>query len=342
MERVASWQASARSSQRLRRMVAAGLVCVAWAAWDSAQAQSAQFAAGYPNKPIKVIVPTTPGNGQDIISRLVASRASERLGQQMVVENRPGAGAIVGVTALKNAAPDGYTLGLLTSANTIQPSLMKSMPFDLRRDFTPLTMSYTVPLMMVVPANFPHRTLAEYVQSMRGAANPAFFGTTGLGTTGHLLGEWFKQRANIPLTAVHFKGVPEAATAMVGGNVAMVFSDYTGIQSVVESGRARVLAVGSKERMRQLPNVPTFHDTYPGMEVIGWTGFAGPAGLPGDIAERLATALRAALALPEVRKQISDTGVEPAGNSPAEFANVIATDIRKWAEVVQAAGIKAE
>lgn len=296
----------------------------------------------YPSKPIRVVVPATPGTGQDLITRVISAKLSERLQQPIIVENRAGAGAIVGVSYLKNAPPDGYTLGLVTSANSVQPWLIKNLPFDLRKDFSVLTLSYTVPLIMVVPENFPAKTVPEFVAYAKENAGKLFFGTVGVGSTGHLTGELFKQMAGIDMTAVPFKGIPEAVAAMAGGHIGLFFSDYTAVQALVESRRARVLAVASKQRMAALPNVPSFSEYYPGFEVVGWTGFAAPFGTPKEIVDKLATELIAVIRMPDVRKQIADTGVEPSGITPTEFAALIASDIQKWGPVAQKAGLKME
>ena len=318
-------------SIRFARPLAAALVMLA-AAGAHAQA----------GKPVRIIVPYGTGTGADIISRVVAAQAAERLANPVIVENRPGNSAITGVNALKQAAPDGTTVGVLVSANAAQPWLTKDLPFDIRKDFTPLTVLYAGPLVMTVGVGLPARTLAEFVTYARANPGKVFYGSLGVGTTTHLAAEMLKQVANIQMTNVPYKGSGEIHTAVAAGEIQMSFDNYISPKPLVDAGKLRPLAITSKARRANLPNVPTVAESYPGVELGFWTGFAGPANLPRDQAERLGGALRGALAHADVRRRIVETGSEPGGGPAAEFATLIETDYEKFGRIIRGAGIKPE
>ncbi len=293
-------------------------------------------------KTLRIIVPYGPGTGADITARLIAGPLSDRLKESVVIDNRPGGSAVIGVNALKSSAADGSTIGIVVSANAAQPWLIKNLPFDIRKDFTPLTVLYSGPLAMTVSVNLPAKTLAEFVSYARANPGKVFYGSLGVGTTTHLSAEFLKQAANIQMTNVPFKGSGEIHTSVASGQVQVSFDNYISPKPLVDGGRLRVLATTGRVRSANLPNVPTIAETYPGFEVGFWTGFAGPANLPRDVTERLATALRAVLAMPEIRRRISETGSEPGGGSPAEFGALINGDYEKFGRVIQAAGIQPE
>jgi len=293
-------------------------------------------------KPLRVIVPYGTGTGADIISRLVGSQLTERIKDPVIIDNRPGNGSIIGVNALKNAAPDGSTIGVLVSANAAQPWLVKDLPFDLRKDFVPLTILYAGPLVLTVNVNLPVRTLAELVGYARANPSKVFYGSLGAGTTTHLAAEMLKQVANIQMTHVPFKGSGEIHTAVASGEIQMSFDNYISPRPLVDAGKLRLIASTGKARSTTLPNVPVLGETYPGVELGFWTGFAAPAGTSRDHAERIGGALRAVLALPEVRRKIAETGSEPGGGSAAEFATLIEGDVEKFGRIIRGAGIKPE
>lgn len=307
------------------------------------------MAAGLPlatqaqtGKPLRIIVPYGTGTGADIISRLVGSSLTERIKDPVIIDNRSGNGSIIGVNALKNAAPDGSTIGVLVSADAAQPSLVKDLPVDLRKGFVPLTILYSGPLAMTVNVNLPVRTLAEFVGYARANPGKVFYRSLGAGTTTHLAAEMLKQVANIQMTNVPFKGSNEIHTAVASGEVQMSFDNYISPKPLVDAGKLRVIASISKARSGTLPNVPTVAESYPGVELGFWTGFAAPAGTSRENAERVGGALRAVLALPEVRRKIAETGSEPGGGSAAEFGALIEGDVEKFGRIIRGAGIKPE
>ncbi len=310
-------------------LLAAGML----AAQLPVQAQS------YPSRAIKVIVPYSAGTGSDIMARIIAPELSVRLKQSVIVENRVGAGGIVGTSSLKQSAPDGYTIGVIVSGNAIQPFLIKDLPFDIRKDFVPLTQMYSGPVVMTVPLTVPAKTLGEFIGWAKANPGKVFFGSVGTGTTSHMAGELLKQIGGFDMTVVPFKGTPAVYAAMFAGDVHMLFDNYATPRAFVEAGRLRVLAVASAKRWEPLPNVPTVAETFPGFEVRFWTGFAAPLGTPKAITDRLSTELAAAIHTPAVLKRISDTGVDPGGGSAADFAQLIARDTEKWGKVVKSAGM---
>jgi tripartite-type tricarboxylate transporter receptor subunit TctC len=274
------------------------------------------------------------------MTRMVAAALSERLRQTVVVENRPGAGGTIGIMALKNATPDGYTIGVLVSGNVVQPLLVKDTPFDVRKDFTMLTSLYVSPLVMIVPASSPGRTLAEFIAMAKTRPGKVFFGHAGIGTTTHLAGELLNQVAGISMVHVPYKGTPETLPPLMSGDTQAVFSGYSTAKALVEAGKLRVLAVASAKRIPILPDIPAIAETYPGFDVSAWTGFAAPAGVPSHIVERLAVEIRAIIQSPTIRTRFLEVGLVPGGETPAEFSKLIEDSYTTFGKVIQNAGIK--
>ena len=299
-------------------------------------------AQGYPSRALKVIVPYSAGTATDVITRLVTTALSERIKQPVVIENRLGAGGIVGMTALRQSTPDGYTLGIIVSANAVQPSLVKDLPFDIRKDFMPVTMTYSGPLVLTAPASVPAQTLSEFTAWAKANPGKVFYGSVGTGSTAHMAGELLKQSAGFDMTVVPFKGTPEVYAAMLSGSVHAAFDNYLVPKPLIDAGKLRLLAVASRQRWARLPNVPTLWESYPGLEVVFWTGFAAPPGTQKDAFDRIASEIRAVINSPDIRQRITDTGVDAGGNSPAEFAQMISAEVEKWGKVVHAAGMKPE
>lgn len=297
-------------------------------------------AQGFPNKTITVISGYSPGAPSDNLTRVVATALSERIKQPVVVVSRTGAGGIVALSALKQSAADGYTIGVLVSANAVQPWLVKNLPYDVLKDFVPITNLYSVPLVMTVPVTLPVRNLQEFVAY--GKANPGkvFYGSVGTGSTSHLSGELLARAAGFTMTNVPYKGAPEKNAALLAGDIHTAFDNYSAPKAMVEAGRLRAIAVTSKERWPTLPNLPTIAESYPGYEVTAWVGFAAPQGIPRDVLDKLATELRAVINAPAVRKAIADTGVDPGGMTPADYSKMLAAEVTKWGEVVRAAGMQ--
>ena len=301
---------------------------------------TAAAAQDFPSRPVHVIVPYSSGSMTDLIARLVGAALSERIRQPVLIENKDGAGGAIGANALKQATPNGYTIGVIVSGNAIQPWLMKDLPFDIRKDFIPITVMYQGQYVLAVGPTYPAKTLPEFIADAKANPDKIFYGSSGTGTTTHLAGELLEQMASIMMTHVPFKGATGVVAATLSGNVQAHFNLYGTVKPLIESGRGHALAVTGKQRMAALPQVPTIAEYYPGFDVLVWTGFAAPQGTPKDVVARLTADLREVLQLAEVKKRIADLGVDPGGNSPAEFAQLISGDYEKWGKTIQAAGLK--
>ncbi len=308
---------------------------------------STALAAGdqYPTRPIKIIVGYAPGGTTDIIARLIAPRMAERLGQTVVVDNRPGAGGNLGAELAAQAAPDGYTLQMGTAGNmTVNPSIYPNLRFDPVRDFAPISLVAAVPNMMVVNPSVPAKTVAEFITWAKARPDQVFFASSGIGNTPHVTGELFNLKTGLKLIHVPYKGSGPALTELIGGQSAHVmFDNMPSAIGHVRSGALRALATTGPKRSPAMPDLPTLTET--GLEdfaVQGWFGLFAPAGTPVPIIERLHAAVLAALEHPDTRKSLDTLGAEVVGNSPAEFGRLVQAEAKRWAEVVKAAGIEAK
>jgi tripartite-type tricarboxylate transporter receptor subunit TctC len=302
----------------------------------------ASQAQEYPNRAIKIIVPFAPGAASDTTTRFLAARLADRLKQPVVVENRPGAGAALGGTALKQAAADGYTLGNLVSAQAVQPWLVKDAPFDIRKDFTPLTLMYSGPMVLTVASDFPAKNLTELVAYAKANPGKLFAGTIGIGSATHLATEMLKQMTGTSITPAPFKDAADLHRSVASGQVGFSLDSYASPKPLVDGGRLRVLAVTTKERMSSLPNVPAIAETVPGFDIASWVGLGAPQGLPVAIQERLSTELRAIMQSPEWKQLMVNNGVESGGGTPQDFGRRISGDYEKFGKIIQTAGIKME
>ena len=300
---------------------------------------SCAVAQPYPSKPIRFIVSFPPGGSADLISRAIAPRMSEKLGQPVVVENRAGAGGMIGVDAVAKSAPDGSTIGLAAAgALTTNIHIYPSMPFHPEKDLAPISMLAMIPFFLVAHPSQP-ATLKEVIAQAR-SGNLAY-GHGGQGSTMHLAGELLNMMAQIKLQAVPYKGSGPVSADVLGGQVPLGVVDVPSAIANVKAGKLRALAVTSKQRISAAPEVPTFEEAgLRGYEAVGWFGAVAPAGTPKDIINRLNTEIRNALAAPDVKERALTAGAEPHATSPEEFAAYIREETKKWGEVVRAAGIK--
>jgi tripartite-type tricarboxylate transporter receptor subunit TctC len=300
---------------------------------------SCAVAQPYPSKPIRFIVSFPPGGSADLISRAIAPRMSEKLGQPVVVENRAGAGGMIGVDAVAKSAPDGSTIGLAAAgALTTNIHIYPSMPFHPEKDLAPISMLAMIPFFLVAHPSQP-ATLKEVIAQAR-SGNLAY-GHGGQGSTMHLAGELLNMMAQIKLQAVPYKGSGPVSADVLGGQVPLGVVDVPSAIANVKAGKLRALAVTSKQRISAAPEVPTFEEAgLRGYEAVGWFGAVAPAGTPKDIINRLNTEIRSALAAPEVKERALTAGAEPHATSPEVFAAYIREETKKWGEVVRAAGIK--
>ena len=298
------------------------------------------FAQSYPVKPVRVIVPFSPGGVADSSARVLADRLGARLGQPIVVENRPGASGNLGTAAVAAAAPDGYTLLLgFDGTLVINPHVYASLPWDTLRDLAPVTKLGDATLILVAHPS----VAAENVRGLVALKKPFSYGTAGTGSTPHLAGELLAQRTGIALTHVPYKGGGQAMGDVVGGQIPLVFTAVATAQQFVKSGRLKGLGVPAAKRSASLPEVPTFAESgLEGFVVDSWTGILAPAKTPGEIVARLQKEIAAVLAEVDVRSRYATLGIEPVGNTPAQFAEQIRADLSRWEKVVRQANIRIE
>lgn len=297
----------------------------------------------YPEKPVRIIVGSPPGSTQDTVARLLAQKFSEAFGKAVVAENQAGAAGAIGVERVAKSAPDGYTLGLLAQGQlTVNPALYK-VPYDTLRDFAPVSEASATLNMVAVHSTFPARSLRELVVLAKEKPGALTYASGGNGSASHLPAELFKFMAGVNILHVPYKGVSAAIPDLVGGRVSMSFIPTSPVLALVREGKLRGLAVTSSTRLPSMPDLPTVAESgYPGYEFTAWQGLLAPAGTPSEIVGRLHLETVKALAMADVRAKYATLGMEPVGNSPAEFAAVIKSDLAKWANVVKVASIKAD
>jgi tripartite-type tricarboxylate transporter receptor subunit TctC len=294
--------------------------------------------AGYPEKLIKIVVGFPPGTTGDVIGRTMAPRMSEALGQQIVVENRPGAGSSIGADAVAKSPADGYTLLLSTVANTINPSLYK-LSFDFEKDLTPVSMLAEAPALLVANASAP-ATLGELIAAAKAKPGEIQYASSGNGTITHLYGELFNLATGTKIVHVPYKGSSQALTDLIAGRVALLFTPASTVIPHVNTGRLRALATIGRQRLAALPEVPTFTETgIAGFESALWFGLNAPAGTPKAVIERLNREAGRVLALPEVKKILQGSSIDPIPGTAENFGAFIRTDLERWARVVKTAGI---
>ena len=303
-----------------------------------------QFALAqvYPSKPIHLVVPFVAGGPPDILARMMGQKLSEGLGQQIVVENRPGAGGNIGYEHVARAVPDGYTV-LLGSINThaINPALYRKVPFDPVKDFVPVTQLALIHNVLVVHPSSQVSSVGELLRLAK--SEKLTFGSAGNGTTLHLAGELMNQMAGVKLEHVPYKGAPQALQDLIGGNITMAFSGVPPAMAFLRSGKLKPLAVTAPNRIPQLPDVPTVAESgLPGYDVVAWNGLLVPTGTPQAVIDRLHAESVKAVADPAVREKLSAAGFELVAGTPDEFAQVIARDIVKWTRVVKESGAQVD
>ena len=305
---------------------------------------AAAAAEAYPAKPVRFVVAFPPGGGTDIIARSIAQKLSERLAQQVVVDNRPGAGGNIGTDIVAKSAPDGHTL-LMGSAGplAINASLFGKMPFDPIRDLAPVTLAASTPNVLVVHPSLRAATIEELIALAKARPGEINFASSGHGTPAHLAGELFNSMARVKMVHVPYKGAAPALADLLGGQVQLMFSTMPPALPHVKDGRLRALAVTSAKRSPAMPELPTVDEiALPGFEANTWHGVVAPAGTPTAIIARLNREIVSILHLPEVVERLSAQGAEPVGSTPEEFAAYIRSETVKWAKVVRESGAKAE
>jgi tripartite-type tricarboxylate transporter receptor subunit TctC len=301
-------------------------------------------AQDYPAKPVRIIVPFSPGGVADNSARGVADRLAAQLGQQVIVENRPGASGNIGTQAVAQAAPDGYTLLLgFDGTMVINPHVFPKIPFDTVKDFAPVTKLGDAVLILVAHPSLPAKNLAEFIALAKSSSRTYPYGTSGTGGTPHLAGELLKQRTGIALEHIPYKGGGQAIIDVVGGQIPLVYTAIATAQQYVKGGRLVGLGVSSARRSAALPDVPTFIESgLPGFEVSAWVGILAPAKTPRPVVDRLQKEIAAALQAQDVRERYAALGIDPVGNTPDQFGEQIRADLARWEKVVKSANIKLE
>jgi tripartite-type tricarboxylate transporter receptor subunit TctC len=303
----------------------------------------AAFAQSYPSRPLRLVVGFTPGGGVDINARLLASRLSELLGQQAIVENRPGAGTNIANEYVARSAPDGYTLLFNSPAVVINMALYRNPPYDALRDFAGVSVFSESTNILVVPASLPAKSLQELVALARERPGALNYSSAGAGSTQHLAGELFKLRTGTNIVHVPYKGSAPSIAALLAGEVQLSFINPVAVGPHVKSGRLRALAVAGAKRTELMPEVPTMKEAgVEDVEVPLWFGMLAPAATPRDAVHLLAAAVAKAANSPDTRKRLLEQGAEPVGNTPEQFDRQLREEVARWAEVVRVSGARAE
>lgn len=301
----------------------------------------AQGADNFPSKPINLIVPYPAGGTTDQLARAIAQPMQETLGQPVIIFNKPGAGGTLGTDFVAKAAPDGYTLVFGNSGPSATASLMRSkLPYDVLKDFRPLSAVVTVPLILAVPAQSPHKTVKDFVTWARSQGTSLNYGSTGIGGSSHLAGEYFNERAGTKITHIPYTGGAPLVAAFAGGQIDMGFVTGLDGAAMVQAGRIRYLGVASPKRTPVLPGLPAIAEDVPGFSAVVWFGVLAPKGVPDAIANKIADAIAKAVQKPEVHKLFVDRNVEPRGSTPQELEQMIQDELKLWGPVIEKAQIK--
>jgi len=322
---------------RISKMMHAAALAAVVVAAAPALAQS------YPTKPIRIVAPSTPGDAPDVIARLVADKLSVALGQQVVVDNKPGAGGVVGSESVAKSAPDGYTL-IMGNAGShgINAAVYSKLPYDIQRDFAPVSQVAIAPNVMVINPSVPANSVAEFIAYAKSQPGKLSYASGGNGSSAHMSMELFKSMAGIDVQHIPYKGSSPALTDLIGGQVAVFIGNMPPTVPHIKAGKLRALAVTTKTRSALMPELPTIADTLPGYETVAWFGVLAPAGTPPDVVSKLSVEIGKIARSPEMREKLVAMGAEPVGGTPEEFKAVIDRDIAKWKPLAQKVGIKVD
>jgi tripartite-type tricarboxylate transporter receptor subunit TctC len=294
----------------------------------------------YPNRPVRIVVTFPAGGSNDIHARIFGQILQEQLGQPFIVENKPGGGGNVGTAEAMRAAPDGHTILYMSTSLAINAAAYQKLTFNLIQDIAPVSALYRANYVMVVHPSFPAKTVREFIRYAKANPGKINFGSQGIGATGHLAGEMFKQLTGTDLFHVPYRGQPQALNDLIGGQIHVQFADSTTSIPLIKDGKLRALAVTSGARSMALPDVPIMAESVPGFELFSWAGMGVPKGTATTIVNVLNSKINAGLARAEVRSKYADLGLDPYPVSPAQFAELVADDVTRWRGVVHAAGVK--
>ena len=299
--------------------------------------------AGYPTKPIRIIVPAAPGGGADITARMIAPKLSEYLSQQVVVENQGGGGTVIGMGRVARAAPDGYMLAMSPSSLTITPYVMTNLPYDPVKDFAPVSQVVRVPSILVSHPSLPAQSVTELIAFIKARPAQLIYASTGFGSNPHLGMELFLWANGLKMGPAHYKGVAPAMADVMAGHVPLTIANVLNALPQIKAGKLRAYGVTSLKRVAVAPDIPTIAEAgVPGFELIQWFGILAPANTPRDIIAKLRAGTVHAVQDPAIREHFISEGAEPIGSTPEEFAAVIRDDLKKWGKVIKDAGIKPE
>jgi tripartite-type tricarboxylate transporter receptor subunit TctC len=299
-------------------------------------------AQAYPSRPVRIIVGFPPGGATDIVARLMGQWLSERLGQQFVIENRPGAASNIGTEAVVRASPDGYTLLMASVNNATNATLYDKLNFNFIRDIAPVVGIVRVPLVMVVNPLLPAKTIPEFIAYAKANPGKINMASAGNGSLSHVAGELFKIMAEVNLVHIPYRGAAPALTDLLGGQVQVMFTDMISLLEYIRAGRLRALAVMTAKRSQELPDTPTVGDFLPGFEASFWVGIGVPNNTPADIVDRLNKEINLGLADPKMKARLADLGGTALAGSPADFGKFISDEVEKWGKVVKFSGAKPE
>ncbi|HVQ68577.1 MAG TPA: tripartite tricarboxylate transporter substrate binding protein [Bradyrhizobium sp.] len=301
------------------------------------------LAQGWPNRPIRMVVPYTPGGYTDLMARLVGQKISEALGQPIVFENKPGANAIIGTDVVAKAAPDGYTFGTVIAAHAVNATLNPKLPYDTLKDFTYVSLMSVAPLIMIAHPSLPANNVKELVALAKSKPGQLNFASSGVGAAAHLTMEMFKSRTGIEMQHIPYKGTAGALQDTVGGQINVMFDIVGPLMPQVRSGNAKAIVVTAKERIPAAPDVPTMAEQGVPDFVSGtWAGIIAPAGTPKEIVDRVAAEAKKALADPAMKAKLAEQGIVAVGDGPDEFRVFVTDEIARWSKVITDAGIKME
>lgn len=307
---------------------------------QAAQAQSAQ---SYPGKPIRWIVPSSAGGGNDVLARIVGPRLTQAWGQQVIADNRPGAGGIIGSDLVAKAPPDGHTILIVAPGYALNPFFYKSLPYDTLKDFERVTVLATAPNVLVAHPSVPAKNVKELIALARGRPGELNYASSGRGTGGHLCAELFKDLAKASMVAVFYKGAGDSTRAVVSGEVSLLFTATGAALPMVRAGKLRMMGVTSLKRSALLPDVPTIAEQgLRGYDYLGWYGVLAPAKVPKEILGKLHAGMAKAVRSPDVVERFAQFGFEPSGNTPEEFTALVKSEMARWGKLLRAIGVKPE
>ena len=321
--------------RKLSKLLLIGIIGGGWMC-------AAQAAVPYPAKPIRLVVPYSPGGNTDVFARLIAQRLTVAWGQQVVVDNRAGGNTLIGTELVARSIADGYTIMLTTLTFTVSPSLYKKLPYDTVRDFTPITLAVVLPNVLVVHPSVPAKSLKEMIQYAKVNPGKLNYASTGNGTSPHLSMELLKTMAGISLVNIPYKGGAPALADLMGGQISAQFIGLSVAIPFIKSGKLRALAVTSSKPSSVAPDIPTVGETVPGYELDAWFGVLGPGGMPEPLVQRLQQEIAKILHSPDFKEHLVSLGAEPVGSSPLKFSTYINSEISKYAQIVKTTGIQAE